>query len=85
MNFDCIIIGGGIIGMSTARELAIRGAKVAIFDRGQLGMESSWAAGGIISPMRPWAESSELVQLSEYSKNIYQEYVKKKNRKRFRD
>lgn len=77
MNFDCIIIGGGIIGMSTARELAIRGAKVAIFDRGQLGMESSWAAGGIISPMRPWAESSELVQLSEYSKNIYQEYVKK--------
>ena len=35
---DYIIIGGGIIGMATARELAIRGANVAIFDLRQLGM-----------------------------------------------
>jgi glycine oxidase len=72
---DYIIIGGGIIGMTTARELAIQGANVAIFDRGELGMESSWAAGGIISPMRPWAESSESVLLSEYSKKLYPKYV----------
>ena len=72
---DYIVIGGGIIGMSTARELAVRGASVALFDRGELGMESSWAAGGIISPMRPWAESCESVLLSEYSKKLYPNYV----------
>lgn len=75
MNFDCIVIGGGIVGITTARELAIKGANVAIFDRGQLGLESSWAAGGIISSMRPWAESEDLALLSEHSKKIYPGYI----------
>jgi len=35
---DCIVIGGGIIGMTTARELAIRGVSVSLFDKGKLGM-----------------------------------------------
>lgn len=76
-KFDFIIIGGGIIGMATARELTIRGANVALFDRGQLGMETSWAAGGIISSMRPWLESKDSASLSEYSKKLYPKYVEK--------
>ncbi len=76
MSFDYIIVGGGIIGMMTARELATRGAKVAIFDRNKLGMESSWAAGGILSAMRPWSEPAASVILSEQGKKLYPEYVK---------
>lgn len=75
MSFDYIVIGGGIIGMMTARELAMQGAKVAIFDRKTLGMETSWAAGGILSSMRPWAESSSSVILSEQGKALYPRYV----------
>ena len=74
-KFDFIIVGGGIIGMATARELARRGLKVAIFDRGELGMEASWAAGGILSSMRPWTEKPEAFELSEQGKKIYPDYV----------
>ncbi len=74
-NFDYIVVGGGIIGMTTARELAIQGAKVALFDKGELGKESSWAAGGILSSMRPWVESPASVALSEQGKILYPDYV----------
>ena len=76
-NSEFIVVGGGIIGMTTARELALCGAKVSIFDKGKLGMQASWAAGGIISSMRPWAESRAAIQLSEYSKNLYPEFIEK--------
>lgn len=75
MNFDCIIVGGGIIGMTTARELAAQGAKVALFDRKELGKEASWAAGGILSSMRPWSEHELSAELSEKAKNIYPGFV----------
>jgi glycine oxidase len=74
-KFDYIIIGGGIIGMMTARELAVRGAKTAIFERKTLGDEASMAAGGILSSMRPWAESSSSMMLSEQGKKLYPNYV----------
>jgi glycine oxidase len=73
-KYDFIIVGGGIIGMTTARELAMRGFSVALFDKGGLGMESSWAAGGILSSMRPWAEHPASAELSEQGKIRYPDY-----------
>ena len=40
MKYDYIVIGGGIIGMTTAREIANRGASVAILDRQSFGNEA---------------------------------------------
>jgi len=37
------IVGGGIIGLLLARELATAGETVAVLDRGEVGRESSWA------------------------------------------
>ena len=51
MKYDYIVIGGGIIGMTTAREIANRGASVAILDRQSFGNEASRVAGGILSPI----------------------------------
>lgn len=51
---ECIVVGGGIIGMLSARELARAGCRVRIVERGFLGGESSWAGGGILSPLYPW-------------------------------
>lgn len=64
-------MGGGIIGMLTARELHDAGVDVLVIERGPLGGESSWAGGGIISPLYPWRYSSAVTRLAEISKTIY--------------
>jgi len=61
--------------MATARELAMRGLKVSLFDKGKLGMESSWAAGGILSPMRPWSENPDSIELSHQGKACYADFI----------
>ena len=68
---EVIIIGGGIIGMLTARELYAAGVDVLVIERGPLGGESSWAGGGIISPLYPWRYALSVNQLAEISKTIY--------------
>ncbi len=68
---DVIIIGGGIIGMLTARELHHAGVEALVIERGPLGGESSWAGGGIISPLYPWRYSEAVNRLAETSKTIY--------------
>ena len=51
MDSDVLIIGGGVIGLSIARELHKRGAKkVSVIDRGPIGREASWAAAGMLAP-----------------------------------
>ncbi len=48
---DVLIVGGGVIGLSTAYFLARAGARVAVLDQGELGRQASWAGAGIISPV----------------------------------
>jgi glycine oxidase len=57
--------------MLTARELHKAGLDVLVIERGPLGGESSWAGGGIISPLYPWRYSRSVNQLAEISKAIY--------------
>lgn len=70
-SVDCIVVGGGVIGMATARELARRGRSVRLLERGALGREASWAAGGILSSMRPWAETAASAALSSQGQAGY--------------
>ena len=46
---DVIVIGGGAVGLATARELRRRGMDVTLLERGQPGSAASWASAGIIS------------------------------------
>jgi glycine oxidase len=69
---DCLIIGGGVIGMMSAHTLAISGAKVTLIDQRACGKESSWAGGGIISPLYPWMYSDVVNELSMASQKIYE-------------
>ncbi len=61
---DVLIIGGGVIGLSTAWELARQGARVHLIDRREPGKEASWAGAGMIPPgdihfeNRPYREMS---------------------------
>ncbi len=47
---DLIILGGGVIGLTTAYFLAREGVRVILCERGRVGMESSWAGAGILPP-----------------------------------
>ncbi len=69
---DCLVIGGGIIGMMSARMLSMSGAKVTLLDQRECGRESSWAGGGIISPLYPWQYDDLTNELSFESQAIYE-------------
>jgi len=58
--------------MFTARELAQSGLKVLLVDRQQCGQESSWAGGGILSPLYPWRYPKAVTRLAAWSQAHYQ-------------
>lgn len=75
-NMDhVLIIGGGALGLLSARELSLAGAKVTVVDRQAPGRESSWAGGGIVSPLYPWRYADAVIALSSWSQQHYPELV----------
>nr|WP_298414623.1 glycine oxidase ThiO [uncultured Halomonas sp.] len=68
---DFLVIGGGVIGMMTAWQLADAGHDVTLVERGQCGREASWAGGGIVSPLYPWRHPESISQLSRWSEGYY--------------
>jgi glycine oxidase len=66
-----VVIGGGAIGMLTALELARAGREVTLFERGETGRESSWAGGGIVSPLFPWRYVDAVTRLASWSQAAY--------------
>lgn len=70
-----IIVGGGIIGLLSAYELNKQGCEVTLIDRQQFGQESSWAGGGIVSPLYPWRYPEAITQLSSISQQIYPDII----------
>lgn len=71
MISDFVVAGAGIAGLTTARELAKRGAQVAVLDKGAAGGEASWASAGILAALPPWDCSPALAQLANASACIY--------------
>jgi len=68
---DFIIVGAGAIGMLTALALRQRGYAVTLIDRQQAGRESSWAGGGILSPLYPWRYTDPVTALARRSQQLY--------------
>ncbi|TDV65783.1 glycine oxidase [Pseudomonas sp. LP_7_YM] len=66
-----VIVGGGVIGLLTAFNLAARVQSVVLLDRSGVGQESSWAGGGIVSPLYPWRYSPAVTALAHWSQDFY--------------
>src|SRR5713226_6946820 len=69
------IIGGGVIGLALARELAAAGADVSIFDPRPPASEASWAAAGMLVPDSEEHSSEPFHKLCVASRDLYPEYV----------
>jgi glycine oxidase len=68
---DFQVIGGGVIGLLMARELARAGATVTVIERGTCFSEASWAGGGIVSPLYPWRYSAPVTALASVAQSAY--------------
>ena len=76
--FDIIIIGGGIIGLSIACEMAERGKKVVILEKNKVGREASWVAAGTLEPI--WDaedDGDDLLQLKIKSEKMWKNFAQK--------
>jgi glycine oxidase len=58
--------------MLSARELSMAGVRVTLLERGRTGRESSWAGGGIVSPLYPWRYADSITALARWSQARYQ-------------
>jgi glycine oxidase len=65
------VVGGGVVGLVTARELAQRGFEVALYERAKVGAEASWAGAGVLSPLPPWRYPEPLQRLARLSQAAY--------------
>ena len=77
MSVSILVIGGGVIGLCSARELRLAGYAVKVLDASsQMGTEASGAGGGILSPLYPWRQSIEVKALARRSQMIYPRLAK---------
>ncbi len=73
---EVVIIGGGVIGLSIARALALRGVgDVMLIERASLGAEASFAAGGILAPQAEADHADDFFRLACRSRDIYPNFA----------
>jgi glycine oxidase len=74
---DVLIIGGGLIGLAIAFELAQRGAAVRVYERGEPGHGASWAGAGMLAPYAERIEDEVLLDLCGVSLGLYPAFVQR--------
>jgi glycine oxidase len=72
---DVIIVGGGVIGLSIAVELAGQGVAVAVIEQGDFGREASWAGAGILPPGNRQAARTPEAQLRSLSHFLWPDWA----------
>ena len=73
---DVCIIGGGIIGLSIARELAGRGLSVRVLAREPARQTASWAAAGIFPPAPRYAGAPPGDLLTAWSDELHRQWAR---------
>lgn len=72
MDIEVLIIGGGVIGLSIARELHSRGIQqITVLEKGVCGEESSWAAAGMLGPQAEADKPGTFYDLCSESRDLY--------------
>lgn len=66
-----VVVGAGALGLLSALQLAELGSSVVLLEAHHSGSESSWAGGGIVSPLYPWRYSPAVTALAHWSQDFY--------------
>src|ERR1051325_549795 len=73
---EIVIVGGGVIGLTVARALALRGVRdVCLVERGNLGTEASWAAAGMLLPQVEADAHDDFFDLACRSRDLYPRFA----------
>ena len=72
---DLLIIGGGVIGCSIAWQAARRGLRVQLIERGEIGREAVYAAGGMLAPLAEADRDDHFLQLCRRSRALYPNFA----------
>lgn len=76
-NIEVLIIGGGVIGLSIARQLHKKGVdKITILERGKIGRESSYAAAGMLAPSAETERANDFFYLCDASNKLYPQFAR---------
>jgi glycine oxidase len=70
-NPDVLVVGGGIVGVAVAFRMALEKLRVTLLERGDVGREASWAAGGILTPIHLAEYPTPLAALCSASMKLY--------------
>ncbi len=74
---EVLIIGGGVIGLSIARELHKKGvAEITILERGRVGREASFAAAGMLAAQAEADRDDDFFQLCNDSNKLYPAFAR---------
>jgi len=68
---DVLILGGGIIGLACAHELAKAGLKVELLERRSAGAEASLAAAGMLAPLSESPEPGPFFEACQASRDLW--------------
>jgi glycine oxidase len=72
---DTIVVGGGVIGLSVARDLASAGRSVLVLERGVPGGGASWAAAGMLSPQSDAGRPGPFFDLGMAGLRMYGDWI----------
>jgi glycine oxidase len=73
---EVLIIGGGVIGLSIAREIWKQGARrITVIERGEIGKESSYAAGGMLAPHAETDKIDDFFYFCRESLGLYSRFA----------
>lgn len=76
MRTEILIIGGGVIGLSIAYKLRLAGTRrITVIERGTLGSEASWAAGGMLGVQAETDSPGNFLDLCRASLELYPDFI----------
>ncbi|MGK0182071.1 MAG: glycine oxidase [Halioglobus sp.] len=71
-----IIVGGGLIGLSIAWQMARKGMRVTVLEREIAGKKASWAGSGMLTPYSEAGfEDDDLFRMGEKSLHLYPRFL----------